>query len=537
MLKHSRIFTIVIFSILLSLSPILSQNAFAAAPTISTYVADDPDNGDAVYSNGDTLTINLSAASNATTTTCGGSTFPCTVSTGAVTGNFTFGSGDPTAGGASFTAQWTSNSALRLTFSTIGTAVSIGSSTVSVAGGNTLGVFNNGTDNTRMISPGTAATLSGDFGIVASSSDSDGGGDGCKGDCEEPTIGVDSNGKRQVTNGFSYNGHAVDVERFFTPYPLITANVGKTNLAEFKIFENQGVHNIRHFTFAFGMDKGDIISNSKAKIELDIDFDGTETVTVTDPENALDNIKVSTSKVSCMENSTSECLKVSIQHRFRAPLDFNIVGTDVWDTKRSSWQNYYNHGIEVVGDSLNPPKEYDGINKGHIYHLTETGKNTAIDEFGDSWTFQYGTWNKDFIKHERISDGETMVFDRMHSDFTEYKKHLSSEAFSQLMELCPLCVEQYADFKGYETRDYGSTINKLSNPEIQMIMSLEETKAQNILKYIMDPKLSSTEKYKTPLEFEKDDRPISEILEEERIMKLILQAERDWLKQVIGPNQ
>ncbi len=80
-----------------------------------------------------------------------------------------------------------------------------------------------------------------------------GGGSGCAVDCEEPTLGVDSTGKRLVTNGFTYNGKSVDVETFFTPYPLITADVGKQNKAEFKIYENQGPENIRHFSFAFGL--------------------------------------------------------------------------------------------------------------------------------------------------------------------------------------------------------------------------------------------------------------------------------------------
>ncbi len=234
---------------------------------------------------------------------------------------------------------------------------------------------------------------------AAAPASNSGGGSGCD-DCEAPTLGVDKRGTQLVSNGFTYNGHSVNAERFFTPYPLITANVGKTNIAEFKLYENEGVSNIRHFTLAFGMDKGDIISDSKAKIELDIDHEGTETVTVTDPENVLDNIKVTTSTVSCSDESFLECLGISIQHRFRAPLDFNIVGTDVWDSKRNAWQNTFNHGIEVVGESLNPAKEYDGINKGHIYHLTETSKTTAIDEFGNSWSFNYGLWNMDYIDNK-----------------------------------------------------------------------------------------------------------------------------------------
>ena len=527
--KFSRVFLIVIFGMILSLSPILSQNGFADTITISSWVADDPNNGDTVYSAGDTLTLTFSGNTNATN---GG-----TMTDAEVKANFTFNSPDIESG-ASFTGTWTALNTLRINVVTAGTAPTISTTTVQGDSTNNIGTAsegqNNGLGSSEGLDESASSALTGDFGVVSSSSSSNsGGGSGCNGDCEGPTLGVDSNNKRQVTDGFTYNGHSVDVDRYFTPYPLITADVGKINVAEFKIYENLGPQNIRHFTFAFGMDKGDVISNSKAKIELDIAFDGTETVTVTDPENALDNVKVTTSIVPCMEGYNTECLGVEIQHRFRAPLEFNIVGTDVWDTKRGAWQNYYNHGIEVVGESLNPPKEFNGIEKGHIYHLITTSKTTAVDEFGDSWTFQYGKWSKDFIKQERIQDGETLVFDRMHSDFTKYREDISNKAFTHLSEVCPLCIEQYADFEDPISWEYGNKISKLSNPEIQKLMDTEEQKAQEIMKRLLDVKYDLRNEY---LGIE-DDRSISEILEEERMMEAILQAERAWLKQVIAPSQ
>ena len=306
-----------------------------------------------------------------------------------------------------------------------------------------------------------------------------GGGSGCE-DCEEPTLGILSNGQRIVDDGFTYNGHSIDVERFFTPYPLITAQVGKQNTAVFKIYENRGPDNIAHFSFAFGLGKGEIISQSRAMIEIDFARDRTQTVTITDPENALDNVSVTTDKVAC-NGGPAECLQITINHMFRESLDFNIVGTDVWDYSRQSWQNYYNHGIEVVGESINPPKEYGGVYKGHIYHLTETGKATAIDEFGDSWTFQYGKWNKDYVKQEKIQDSYTNVMTRTHSNFETYKENQANKALQYLLEMCPVCVEKYADFEEPFSMEYGNQISKLNNIEIQKIMKFEAERSQEIL--------------------------------------------------------
>ena len=297
---------------------------------------------------------------------------------------------------------------------------------------------------------------------------------GCSGDCEAPTLGMDSEYNRKVTDGFSYNGVPTDVERFFTPYPLITVNVGETNQAIFKIYENHGPQNVKHFSLAFGLGSGQIISLSKAMIELDIDFDGTETVTITDPENALENVTVKTSTGDCNGDSVIECLIVTIDHTFRAPLEFNIVGTDVWDMRRNSWQNYYNHGIEVVGESLNPPNEYFGIYKGKLIHLIETAKNTAIDADGNTWTFD-NTWIKDYILQERITDGHWKVMERHHSEFSKYKQEQADIAQSKLESLCPQCsdkpFEEINDIFSYEFPEESERLNA----EVQKT-NLEESK-------------------------------------------------------------
>ncbi|MGY5147205.1 MAG: hypothetical protein ACW9W4_04330 [Candidatus Nitrosopumilus sp. bin_7KS] len=476
---------IIVILFTIGFTPYLTQEAFAAAPTISSYVADDPDDLDVVYSNDDTLTINLSAASNATTTTCGGSTFPCEISSGAVTGNFTF-SPNPISG-ATFTAEWTSNSALRLTFSSIGTAVALSTSNVVVNTGNTIGPFNNGSDNTVMIVPGSTVSLTGDFGLFVAATVTNNGG-GCSGDCVEPTLGIDRNGKRVVDNGFTYNGKSIDVERYFTPYPLVTVQTGKQNVAEFKIYEDSGLDKISHLELAFGLAKGESVGMSKAVINWDRTFDGIETVTLDDPENVLDKIKVTTSEGYCSEESQTKCLIVKVTHTFRAPLDFDILGTNVWDIKRNAWQNYYNHGIEVIGESLNPPKEYDGINKGHIYHLTETSKTTAVDEFGNSWSFNYGLWNMDYVMQEKIQDTSS-IMTREHSEFPKYKETQANKSIEQLLVQCPTCLTSFADFKDSSSLIYSERIDRANNLELQQNMILEETRAQETLKYILNPSL------------------------------------------------
>jgi len=358
----------------------------------------------------------------------------------------------------------------------------------------TLTVGTMGQDDTPTVAqPGSvddtsANTLTAPSSVVASDGTANSqNGSGCPGDCQAPTLGVNSEYNRIVTDGFTYNGKSTDVERFYTPYPLITANVGQQNKAVFKIYENQGPQNVRHFSFAFGLWGDQVISQSKAMIELDIDFDGTETVTITDPENALDNVRVKTSTGNCNVDSSTECLIVTINHRFRTQLDFNIVATDVWDARLNSWQNYYNDGIEVIGESLNPPKQYTGIHDGHLITITEIGKNTAIDQQGNTWTFDK-VWKKDYIPNTKIDDGITSHwYDRNHEAFSYYKYGQELLAKQILDEFCPKCgIESFEEIGDVKFYRYPDTIYKLNDPVVQNMLEHENEKAMKTLQKMYD---------------------------------------------------
>jgi len=468
------LFTFVVVLFTLGFSPYLTQDAFAVFDPLSSAVANDPDDADDKYSVGDTIVVTFPVAVNVT------------FADGTMTNdefrlNFTVSNSDIDS--ADFvTGVWNSvPDAITFTINTIAgsTPPVINTDTVAYnSGSGTIGYQN----STHFA--GAGVTLTGDFGLFISS------GTGCEGDCNEPTLGVDNNGRRMVDDGFSYNGKPVDVERYFTPYPLVTVNVGKQNVAEFKIYDNQGPDKIFHFELAFGLASGESIGMSKAVINWDKSFDGIETVTLDDPENVLDNIKVTTTEGYCSDEMQTKCLIVKVKHTFRAPLDFNILGTNVWDAKRNAWQNYYNHGIEVVGESLNPPKEYDGIDKRQIYHLTETSKTSAVDEFGNSWSLEYGLWVMDYVKPQRIVDSDTNVFTRMHSEFAKYKDSQADLASSILSAYYRTSInyeESFSEINDIFAYEYPETFNsKLDSPELQKNLIIESEKAQKIMNHLLD---------------------------------------------------
>ncbi len=468
-------FVAVLFTI--GFAPNLTQDAFADVPAITAFTANDPDDLDTVYSNDDTFTLTFSLPINVTAS--------ATMSQGAIDGNFTLSGGADF--GTTYAGLWSGDrQTLVISVTDISAATDPIITTTTIVGCTVpaAGCIGHAAVEDNPTGPTISPALGGDYGLFVAVTT--GGGSGCNGDCTEPTLGVLSDGRRIVDNGFSYNGKSVDVEYYFTPYPLVTVQVGKQNVAEFKIYENLGIDNIRHFELAFGLANGESIGMSKAVINWDKTFDGIETVTIVDPENVLDKVKVTTSEGYCSDEMQTKCLIVKVVHTFRAPLDFNILGTNVWDAKRNAWQNYYNHGIEVVGESLNPPKEYDVSEKRQFYHLTEIGKDTAFDEFGNSWSLEYGLWTKDYVKPQRIVDSDTNVFTRMHSEFAKYKDSQAIDAIEKLLVSCPTCLSPYDGFVDSTSIDFPDRTNKLNNPEIQKKMLQESIIAENTLRQIFD---------------------------------------------------
>jgi hypothetical protein len=314
-----------------------------------------------------------------------------------------------------------------------------------------------------------------------------------------PTLGLDENQKRIVDEGFSFNGNPVDVNLFYTPYPLITTPVGQNNTIKLKIYENRGPDNIAHVGLSYGLGKGETFNEGRATIEFDRTFDGIESVTLFDPKHVLGSVNVTTAEISCSVHNNAKCLEVTFDHVFRESLEYNMVATNIWDFQRNGWQNYFNHGIQIEGESMNPPEQYSGIYHGHTYSLTETGKNTAIDDDRNSWTFDK-TWNRDYIKPiladsnilnsdkiyalEKLgfgySDGQEIFgFDRMDHRFADTKNQQQNLAENLMKDLCPECqkkpFEKINDIFSYDMPTRHSRMDETK-------MNQEDQKAQEFLK-------------------------------------------------------
>lgn len=298
-----------------------------------------------------------------------------------------------------------------------------------------------------------------------------------------PTLGISqSDLKKQVANGFTYNEKPVNVELYFTPYKLQFTKVGQENIAKFKIFDYRGTDNIAHFEFAFGLEKGQTINDSKIRIEWDKDLTGQEKITVIDPQNILENVRVEKSIEKCKKNGKVDCLVLIIYHTFRESPKGEIIATNVWNHQRYAWQNYYNHGLKVQGDSLNPLKSFTGVHEGKLYELTQF-EDKATDKNGDSWSFTHNVWIKDHVAKPRPQDPLWNVMSRTNSQFPVLVANQIEIAEDTLKTICVNCTDDnFAEINNIKQFKYKEQTNKLDDRKIKKIMKQENDKATQTMK-------------------------------------------------------
>ena len=118
---------------------------------------------------------------------------------------------------------------------------------------------------------------------------------------------------------------------------------------------------------------------------------------ITDKQNLLDNANMTgISTAVCSENDNRnyyDCTKISFDYEYRESPIHNVIAIQLGDDNGNKFTHYFNDGIHVAGESLNPtPVEtISGI------EYTRTDKVNNI-------------WTSDGIEYKRLSE---TLFDRI----------------------------------------------------------------------------------------------------------------------------
>jgi hypothetical protein len=216
--------------------------------------------------------------------------------------------------------------------------------------------------------------------------------------------------------------------------PLQTIQVGESNTAVLKIYNHRGVSTLEHVELVFGFGQKESDEQTSNSIIWKQNFKGEQFVTAKDPDNMLMD-------VNAVGEADDKVMSITFTFAFREPMEKSKIGVVVWDQDKNSRTAYFNDGIEVVGESLNPPEIITVLDsKGYPVKITMTGKNTGIDEEGNIWTHN-SPWKKQDQPSEKQpseEDSDPITyhgFDRNHSMFDTYKNLQEQEAQQKLMEL------------------------------------------------------------------------------------------------------
>jgi len=192
-------------------------------------------------------------------------------------------------------------------------------------------------------------------------------------DCTPPTLGLDSDQIIVVDNGFSYNGNSVQVEKWHTPYPLITAKIGEINKVEIVVYENKGINNMDLIQFGLGVTEfGQSLNGLEVLIEVHLQTFGTtndievEKVIIKDRDNLIDknSVYAVADIIKCQNILVSpNCVKITLAYSYLEATLNNMMLVNVQDKSHNSQNFYFNEGVQVVGESLNEPPTYIMQNK------------------------------------------------------------------------------------------------------------------------------------------------------------------------------
>lgn len=294
-------------------------------------------------------------------------------------------------------------------------------------------------------------------------------GGGCKSDCTPPTLGVGAMG-RVVSDGFTINSYATDVDVYDTSTPLQTIKVGEPNTAVLKIYEDGGTKNIAHAAISFDMKPDQFVGQSSATIIWEQNFAGIQSVSVDDRNNVLMD-------VNAVGKADGNLLIITFKFTFKEPIEPSKVGITVWDQDRNAWQYYFNDGIEVVGKSLNPPKQIQVLDrKGYPVIITMTGKNTGVDQDGNLWTHN-SPWEKQSQPVKEEYEPSTMHgIDRTNSMFSIYKKGQELIATDLVKSKYGTGIYQFFEFPHLKSIN-DPYVNRADDAKLKQKMLDEELRA------------------------------------------------------------
>jgi len=374
-----------------------------------------------------------------------------------------------------------------------------------------------------------------------------------------PTFGIDyKTFVQRVDNGLIINNQTYTVtDNFYTPMDLLELKVGATQNFTATAY---APHTLYITEFLFGIPTIDKWDEAESSIEIYTNFDG-EVIDFKINEyndspiiNAT-SLEFASSKVKCVADDNSEpCYRVSIEFSFNESPVGKVLALQAIDYKRMNNILYFNDGLDIVGDSLNPATiqqivseiKYKGlqtiqrVDKEHDIWLAMDKSEPVLlyqqNSFGTFIPIEYRT----FVPE---SDELVTIMDREHSEFYKLLDYETKRAIEQFQYITSYKQIQGDDLTKYVAEEMNVIHTSRADDKVlqQGILDAEERAKLHLLDLLSKTHYAHLVKNNSYVgileEFTSDDRPINEILAEEREMKNTLTQDRAYLKQVIAAQK
>jgi hypothetical protein len=299
-----------------------------------------------------------------------------------------------------------------------------------------------------------------------------------------PTFGSShEDTKKIVDGGFRLNNQTFSIyDNYHTPFNEQSIVVGERSSFEATVFSYSG---LQVQEFLFGIPRVGEGHLAEAAVEIRINFEGEiENVKTIQKSNVIDEstIVATHKKVKCKPSSFEErCDSTRISIMFLEPLKDKVIAIKAIDFKNRHQITYLNDGIDVNGESLNPPQT---VIISPLAKNQEPLKLTQSKKYSNLWTAEdgkifernsFGSFKQIINSFERFQDsGEPLT--RNHSSFDNILKYEQSRALKIFNST--VLISELPEIFAYSFPEPEERITE----EIKQTMLEQEKIAQKIIK-------------------------------------------------------
>ena len=195
-----------------------------------------------------------------------------------------------------------------------------------------------------------------------------------------PTFGMDHTilGKQMVENGLIVNEKQITItDNFHTKYPMQELETGVLHTLTATAFSERGLKVVE---FMFGIPE--VGKHYEAEATIEVWLDHTDPVIVINQKDNLirDDVVVLKRDAKCNQQDPTMCESIMISITFNESPLTTVFAIQAIDLVGRNIITTLNHGIDVTGESLNPPKtDYMAQGKNGLVLITEQDNQLWID--------------------------------------------------------------------------------------------------------------------------------------------------------------